>query len=336
MVGKDIACGMLFFNTGIKLHPNEFKEPFVKVLKTIYDEIPMGMTRHKDAVDNLSAAVELSALAHPGDLPKIPDVLKKELIPSNVATQLGTLGGGNHFIELQKNTKNELCIMIHSGSRHVGTVICDAYHKIALDTNERYYSPLPDKELAFLPEESNAGQDYIKLMNFCISFSFCNRLILLKQLILILQEHLKVNKFNSIDSKALINIHHNYATKEEFKNGPHWIHRKGATSARLDKLGIIPGSMGTCSYIVKGKGNEQSIFSCSHGAGRVYSRTQAKATITRENFEKSMEKVLHSENMPLDEAPEAYKNIDTVMKQQKDLVSIVDKLTPIAVAKSNS
>jgi tRNA-splicing ligase RtcB len=276
----------------------------------------------------------------PVEISEMPDIKKTlsaseflgELIP-DARCQLGTMGGNNHFLELQINELGELCVMVHSGSRNLGKKVCDHYNEIAEEIHKQWHIPHPDK-LAWLPADSEEGEAYINDMNYCIDFACRNR----KKMLDIIKAD--IGKVLDIEWIEELDIHHNYASLEHHFGRDVWVHRKGATSARLGQRGIIPGSMGTKSYIVEGLGNPLSLTSCSHGAGRNTSRTEYNKTHTIEQANREMAGIVHSEwglnrrgEVDLSEAPSAYKDIDEVMNNQKDLVRIVHTLKPIACVK---
>lgn len=307
-VGVDIGCGMLAIKTDYKV--NAFDTEYLEsVRSTILNNIPVGFNHHEEQQ-------EWHGFDFAPDLP----VIQRELEKSKY--QLGTLGGGNHFIELQNGSDGHIWLMIHSGSRNFGYQIAKEYHEIAKDLCcNLWYSNIPTPDLAFLPIEHKLGSDYIEAMNFACAFALANR------------EYMSNKIMEGIHAKELlrINIHHNYANFEEHYGETVVVHRKGATSARSRQLGIIPGSMGSKSYIVRGRGNKESFNSCSHGAGRVMGRKQAKKSLNLAEEQKIMSNVVHGLNSEskLDEAPSAYKNISEVMENQKDLVIRMIELTPI-------
>lgn len=326
MVGVDIGCGMCAVNTHIKIEgANE--EPFKEILGKIRNAVPVGFAHHKEKQDD-----EL--------MPNVSDICTFESIClqeyKNALTQIGTLGGGNHFIELQKSDDGELWIMIHSGSRNLGKMVCDYYNEKAVELSKKWYIPnVVEQDLAYLPVDTEEGQAYIKEMQYCVDFAFANRKLMMKRVKECVREVL-----GDYQPDEMINIAHNYASLENHMGKNVWVHRKGATRAYEGELGIIPGSMGTKSYIVKGLGNPLSFKSCSHGAGRVMSRSKASQTLTLEEVEKSMEGVVFGRwgktrkgELDFGEAPGAYKDIDVVMENQKDLVEIVVELKPLAVVK---
>lgn len=337
-VGVDIGCGMAFVQTDIPVC--ELKETMTgsgSLLHTTIGEIlrniPTGYAHHskpqtsavldraKQEIDKYSADPEL--------IPQIDDGY----------FQIGTLGGGNHFIELQQDENGMCCIMLHSGSRHFGNKVGQHFNAIARELNEKWYTAAdPSWNLPFLPTDSDEGQRYLNFMRLSMDFAYENRAAMLEKVKSIFSE--KVKKFlgRTPDFSGEINCHHNYAALEEHFGEQVWVHRKGAIKADDGELSIIPGAMGSFSYIVRGKGNPESFRSSSHGAGRRYSRTKAM-----EEF--SVEKVMvdlkaqgvalgkHKKNDVAEECRFAYKDIDEVMKNQQDLVEPVKKLFTIGVVK---
>lgn len=317
-VGVDIGCGMCAIKTSLtEIDTGTLKE----IMGKIRPIIPLGMTRHKEPQDE-----RFMPFSKEGMVPVVGREYDKALC------QLGTLGGGNHFIEIQKGSDGHIWIMLHSGSRNLGKQVADHYNKAAVAVNERYFSRIPKEwELAFLPLESDEGQAYLREMSYCVDFALANRKLM--------AERIK-GVFYKITGSAfepMINIAHNYATMEHHFGKNVLVHRKGATSAREGEVGIIPGSQGTSSYIVKGVGNPDSFMSCSHGAGRKMGRKQAERTLNLKEEIKHLDDrgIIHSirNEKDLDEAAGAYKDIDVVMDEQKDLVKILVKLEPLAVIK---
>jgi tRNA-splicing ligase RtcB len=256
---------------------------------------------------------------------------------------LGTLGGGNHFIELQKDDSNTVWLMLHSGSRNMGQRVATYYHKEAQKLNAAMNVQLPDENLAFLPADDEIGRAYIRDMNHALDYAKENRRLMMEVLKGIMLEY-----FPGIQFVYETNIHHNYAALETHNGSQYWIHRKGATSARKGETGIIPGSMGTSSYIVEGLGSEESFLSCSHGAGRRLGRSQANNTLTLEECEAAMGDVVYDrfhlarskrrgtdgkKLHDLSEAPLAYKNINRVIEDESDLVKPIVRLEPLMVVK---
>lgn len=276
-------------------------------------------------------------------LKKVLKIETKEELIKYLAKSLGTMGGNNHFQEVQKTDEDKIWLMIHSGSRNLGYKIADYYNKIAVKLNKEWYSNIPTTELAFLPTNSSYGQDYIRDMNFALEFAKENRRRIMDSFKIAV-----LNVFNNVEFNQEINIHHNFASIENHFGKNVWIHRKGATSARKDELGIIPGSMGTPSYIVKGLGNRESFMSCSHGAGRKMGRMDASRNLSKEDCDESMkdivfdgfnklkvrkEKDKNRKLYDLGESPLAYKNINNVIESERDLIEPIVKLYPLAVVK---
>ena len=316
-VGVDIGCGMCAIKTSLS---DIDMDTLKKIVGAIRQKIPLGFNKHKEP-------------QYSGLMPEIKDacpVVEREY--GNACLSLGTLGGGNHFIEIQRGDDGHIWVMLHSGSRNLGKQVADFYNKKAVEINEQYYSRVPKEwELAFLPLDSHDAQLYINEMQYCVEFALANRSLMMERV------KLSFYELCDVSFHSTINIAHNYARMEHHFGSNVLVHRKGATSARDGEIGIIPGSQGTCSYIVRGKGNTDSFMSCSHGAGRAMGRKQAERTLDLATEQKRLNDlgVMHAIRgvNDLDEAPGAYKNIDIVMAEQSDLVDIVTKLTPIAVIK---
>jgi len=316
-VGVDIGCGMCSLKTNLF----EITLEQLKLIRTIIrKKIPLGFKHHENAQDEIL-------------MPNIPygkiPVIDKQY--KNALYQLGTLGGGNHFIEIQKGSDGYIWIMIHSGSRNIGKQVADYHNTTAKNLNADYFSSVPPSwDLAFLPFNSKAGQIYFTEMNFCISFALANRELILKRVKESMGEIIP-----GIEFSKYINIPHNYAARENHYGKNVIVHRKGATRAIKGEIGIIPGSQGTHSYITEGLGNPLSFCSCSHGAGRKMSRTAAKKNLSLYEEQEKMENIVNGiEGINnLDEAPGAYKDIDIVMKNQSDLVKPLIEMTPLMVIK---
>ena len=317
-VGVDISCGVL--SAKLHLGAGELsKQVLVDIVHDIKRTIPMGFNHQKDTKWRKTAEDLLA---------KHPDLNEEIVTCEAIYGQLGTLGGGNHFIEFQKDENGEIWIMLHSGSRNLGHKIATKYNRIAKSLVGAGAYP---RDLAVLPDDSDEGQEYIAHMNFCIDFSFQNRECMLEDVIQCIHNNVLLKKYLKPPAQ-LVNIHHNYANKETHFGEDVWIHRKGATSAKAGQLGIIPGSMGDNSYMVEGLGNVDSFESCSHGAGRRMSRRQAKETLSKDAFKQKMSDIVSEDvdKKHLDESPMAYKDIHTVMSEQEDLVKIVHTFIPIA------
>ena len=324
-VGVGMGCGMSFVRTSFQdeLNPDTIK----KVMEDTRRVIPMGMGKnHKQ----------------PCDISQMPSFAYTEVVEELIQPamyQLGTLGAGNHFIELQRDENNYLCVMLHSGSRRFGKSICDHYNRIARDFNKKYFSTVDDKQdLAFLHAGSREGIDYYQDMRYATEFAFLNREKMMHEIMGVLQDCVQKYEGKTVKfDESITNKIHNYVNKENHFGKDVFVHRKGAISAKLDEVGIIPGSQGSASYIVEGLGNKESFESCSHGAGRKMSRRQAQKTLNLEEEIKHMDDlgVIHGmrDVNDLDESASAYKNIEQVMQQQQDLARITHKLIPIAVLK---
>jgi tRNA-splicing ligase RtcB len=321
-VGVDIGCGMCAVETSvIEIEIDKLK----KILDEIRKQIPVGFSHQACAQSEDLMPMRLATI---GTGLKIID---EEYLSAR--KQLGTLGGGNHFIEIQKGNDNHIWIMIHSGSRNLGKKVADYYNKVAIELNEKYHSKVPKEwQLAFLPLDSNEARNYLAEMQYCVDFALANRKLMMDRICNIFIDILKPNYI-----EVMINIAHNYAGIENHFGKNVLVHRKGATSAKEGEIGIIPGSQGTASYIVKGLGNPESFMSCSHGAGRKMGRKEAQRSLILEDEQKRLDDlgILHSINKKedLDEASGAYKDIDIVMKEQEDLVKPIVELQPLAVIK---
>jgi len=327
-VGKDIGCGMCAVKTVLNVEQLN-TDIIKKIMGKIREEVPIGFNHHKIAQDKTLMPFKFNEEYFP--------ISNREYESS--LYQLGTLGGGNHFIEIQKDSDNSVWIMIHSGSRNIGLKVADHYNDIALNTSEeRYHKISKEWELAYLPCDSREGELYLQEMRYCVDFALANRKLMICRISNIIADEMGINRELFWDN-PIINIAHNYATLEHHFYRDVMVHRKGATLATIDTIGIIPGSQGSKSYIVKGKGNPDSFNSCSHGAGRRLGRGRARRELNLEEQIKKLndQGIIHSvRNVnDLEEAPDAYKDIGTVMKNQDDLVEILVELSPLAVIKSD-
>ena len=356
-VGVDIGCGMCAVKSNLTL--SEFNEEKRKeLLHSFHRGIPVGFSHNPE-----QRKAHLISL-YEG---QFKDIARNIILPINnndslvysypvfgngdnivfnaFFDQLGTLGGGNHFIEIQHDEDGWIWIMIHSGSRNMGKKICDYFNDLAIQLNEKWFSNSP---IPFLSVNSDEGKAYLEYMNFALKFAYLNRMVMIEAI----KKDISY-AFKDVEVKfgEVTNIHHNYASLENHFGSNVWVHRKGATLAVSNRFGIIPGSMGTASYIVKGKDHSPSFSSCSHGAGRRMGRKEfnrqhntpekmkeindAMAGITFDGFgkERSFKKNQGHELIDVSESPGAYKDIDMVMANQKDLVDIVTKLMPVIAMK---
>lgn len=321
-VGVDIGCGMCAVKSSLRVEEVNRKS-LSKVVELIKERVPVGMEHHAHLCDE-------SLLPQGYDVEKLPYV-KTQLTAAR--HQLGTLGGGNHFMEIQKSKEGDVWMMIHSGSRNVGKRVADHYGKIAKRLNAMWYSSTVEG-LEFLPIETAEAKAYWNEMLWCVDFALCNRRAMMDAMC----ESLS-SVFPHVEFEPMINIAHNYAAWENHFGRDVIVHRKGATRAYNGEIGIIPGSQGSKSYIVQGLGNPESFMSCSHGAGRVLGRREAcnVLDLKKEIRRMNAKGIIHgiSERRDLDEAPSAYKDIDTVMANQVDLVKPIVQLSPLAVIKGD-
>jgi tRNA-splicing ligase RtcB len=338
-VGVDIGCGMGAIRTDLRADVFTSKAQLREIMNSVKERIPVGEGRAR------KEELEWDGFAEWRDRVSVLPPWWTNKAHGLDRRNLGTLGGGNHFIEIQKSDEGDVWLMLHSGSRNMGQRVAQYYHSEAKKLWAKTGIALPDAELAFLPADTETGRHYIRDMNHALAYALENRRVMMERLKVTMQEF-----FPEIKFAAEVNIHHNYAALETHEGKDYWVHRKGATSARLGEAGIIPGSMGTPSYIVEGLGNPLSFMSCSHGAGRKMSRGQANRELTLEECNTAMGDVVfdrfqphrsrfrrksQNENYPYDlsEAPLAYKNIDTVINAESDLVKTLVRLQPLAVVK---
>ncbi|MBK5968891.1 MULTISPECIES: RtcB family protein [Thiorhodovibrio] len=327
-VGVDIGCGMAAARTS--LTAEQIDE---KALKKLFDQIsrdvPVGRAQHKDdrALTDAAApfAAPLKAMTD-----KHPQLLKAFGRFSNWVNQIGTLGGGNHFIEVCLDESNRVWVMLHSGSRGIGNAIGHYFIELARRDMERWMIQLPDRDLAYLPEGTEHFDDYVEAVSWAQSYARENRDQMMRLVLAALARHLP--EFSV--TEEVVNCHHNYVDRENHFGANVWVTRKGAIRAREGDLGIIPGSMGAKSYIVRGKGNPESFCSCAHGAGRRMSRTAAEKQFKPADLVAQTQGVMcRKDKGVLDEIPGAYKDIDQVMANQSDLVEVVHTLKQLVCVK---
>jgi len=317
-VGVDIGCGMCSVKTNLtEISTDTLK----KIMGEIRQLVPLGFNHHKKPQDK-------NLMPGSNNVSFNGSIVLQEY--NNALTQIGTLGGGNHFIEIQKGSDGFVWLMIHSGSRNIGFKVAEYYNRLAGSLKEKFNSKVPREwQLDYLPADFKEGQQYLAEMQYCVDFALANRKLMMERILAI------VNNITRAQFEPMINIAHNYAALEEHFGEKVFIHRKGATKADAGLVGIVPGSMGSTSYIIEGLGNEESFSSCSHGAGRKMGRNEAIRSLNLEEEQKKMEGIIHGlrTKRDLEEAPSAYKNIDEVMENQKDLVKIKVSLKPLAVIK---
>lgn len=312
-VGVDIGCGILAVKTDIK---NIEKKQIRNIVDKAHSSIPLGHKNHKnkrhwEGFNN----------------PPSSKIIEEELDPARY--QLGSLGGGNHFLTMEEGSDGHIWLMVHSGSRNFGYKIANYYNNLAKKINKESKLSPENYDLAGLCMDSKEGIEYYNAMNYALHFAEENRRQLFEQFYNIFQR-----ETNSREILKKVSIHHNYAAKENHYGKDLIVHRKGAIRVEKGELGVVPGSMGTPSYIVEGLGNKESFNTCSHGAGRVMSRKQANKTISKKMANDAMKGIVHKGfRGDLSEAPMAYKDIEEVMKNQKTLITPKVKLTPIGVIK---
>jgi tRNA-splicing ligase RtcB len=317
-VGVDIGCGMTAVKLPFKI--DMFDGKLSELRNQIERSVPVGFNANKEISQNVETKIKLL-----GDLYCF-DMIAKEIKRSYY--QCGSLGGGNHFIEICTDTDGTAWVMLHSGSRNIGKTIADYHINNAKSLMKKYFINLPDPELAYLAQNTIEFDAYIHDMNWAQQYAFYNRdemmERILKQISYLVYGKDYTNANNHNDLAVLkVSCHHNYTTIENHFGNNIFITRKGAVSARNGELGIIPGSMGAKSFIVRGLGNPESFYSCSHGAGRKMSRTKARAIFTQEDLINQTNGIeCRKDNAVIDEIPGAYKDIDIVMNNQADLVSI--------------
>jgi tRNA-splicing ligase RtcB len=327
-VGVDIGCGMIASRTS--LTANDMDE---RALKRVFDQIsrdvPVGRDQHKEGRALTTKARPLEpALRHIRD--KHPALEKRFPRTQNWVYQLGTLGGGNHFIEVCLDEAKQVWLMLHSGSRGIGNAIGTYFIELARRDMERQVLQLPDRDLAYFKEGARYFDDYVEAVGWAQSYAARNRQAMMDLVLAALERHLPPFKVTS----EIVNCHHNYVEREHHFGRDVWVTRKGAIRARAGDLGIIPGSMGARSYIVRGKGAEESFQSCAHGAGRRMSRSAATKAFTQQDVvSQTAGVVCRKDKGVIDEIPAAYKNIDEVMANQSDLVDVVHTLKQVICVK---
>lgn len=337
-VGVDIGCGMAYTETNIPMEAIKEIQTgngtlIQAVIGDIMRNVPVGFAHHKLGMPSYTMDRALEELNLYEEDAELLGQLEAGYF------QIGTLGGGNHFIELQEDDQGMLAVMIHSGSRHFGKSVCDYFHYKARQLNQKWYSQVPDEyRLAFLPVDSPEGRQYLRWMQLSMDFAKENREKMMLAVKAILEKY--IGKYTELDLKFSgdINCHHNYASLETHYGKEVWVHRKGAVRAENGELAVIPGAMGSYSYVVMGKGNQESFCSYSHGAGRKYSRKGAMEAFSCEDVILDLRKqgVVLGKKGKADVAEEsrfAYKDIDQVMNAQTDLVTPVKRLKTVGVVK---
>lgn len=335
-VGVDIGCGMVAARTSLKA--KDLPENLKEIRSQIEKRIPHGRT-HNGGRGDRGAWNDVPKLQQEAwktlearfkkIVEKHPSFGSKQI---NHVNHLGTLGTGNHFVEVCLDQEDSVWVMLHSGSRGVGNRIGTYFIELAKQDMRKHAINLPDQDLAYLTEGTDYFEDYFFAVEWAQDFARLNRDLMLKAALLALSECRGIPPF--VSSTEAVNCHHNYVSRETHFGEKLIVTRKGAVRARKGELGIIPGSMGARSFIVRGLGNPESFESCSHGAGRAMSRTQAKKQFTIQDHVAATQGVeCRKDADVIDETPKAYKSIDAVMKAQSDLVEVVHTLKQIICVK---
>jgi tRNA-splicing ligase RtcB len=329
-VGVDIGCGMNAVRLSLKA--SDLPDDLKAIRDQIERDVPLGAGgRHQNAQELEANAKRISTGTVVAHMAVSHAVGGWGKAMAKAASQLGTLGSGNHFIELCLDENQDVWVMLHSGSRGVGNMIGRYFIEKAKKRMEQYFISLPDGDLAYFPEDTDDFNDYVEAVQWAQDYALENRRVMMKAVIAALRRHIAVEF--TITQEA-INCHHNYVAREHHFGKNLWVTRKGAIRAREGDLGIIPGSMGQRSFIVRGKGELQSYCSCSHGAGRKMSRTQARKLFNLDDLKAQTEGVeCRKDDAVLDEIPGAYKLIDAVMEHQRDLVDVMHTLKQVLCVK---
>lgn len=335
-VGVDIGCGMMAAKT--TLTANDLPDSLGKLRSAIEQAIPHGMspkTRSYKGADKGSwsrapSVVDAGWLQLKDEFDEITRK-RPNLKNTNNYKHLGTLGSGNHFVEVCLDEEGFVWLMLHSGSRGVGNAIGTQFIELAKQDMRKHHINLPDQDLAYLSEGTQHFDDYIQAVGWAQKFARINREVMMQNLIAALRTVITKPFETHVEA---VNCHHNYVQKEQHFGKDVLVTRKGAVSARPGELGIIPGSMGAKSFIVRGKGNPESFNSCSHGAGRIMSRTEAKRRFTVEDHVGATKGVeCRKDAAVIDEIPMAYKDIEAVMHAQRELVEVVHTLKQVVCVK---
>jgi tRNA-splicing ligase RtcB len=328
-VGVDIGCGVVFTKTNIP-RKSLSEDVLRNLVGNIMRSVPTGFQHH--GIEQSSKTIDkykeslFSASSSDALFPEI----------ERAYYQIGTLGGGNHFIEIQEDDEGWICLMVHSGSRNLGKKIADYFNKTAISLSSKFFPPVPKHyDLAYLPVDTDEAREYLLWMDFALAFAEENR----QRILEIVKNEISA-KISGVNYTPTYHAHHNYAALEHHYHRDVWVHRKGAIRVRSGEIGIIPGAMGSYSFIVKGKGNPESFYSCSHGAGRRMSRAAALKEFSTEQTvldlkEKGIVLGMTDKSGVADESRFAYKNIEDVLHYQADLVEPVLRLKTVAVIKGS-
>jgi tRNA-splicing ligase RtcB len=330
-VGVDIGCGMIATKT--TLNAADLPDNLGPLRTAIEKAVPHGRTPGRMDRGAWSTAPNVVDEAWAQLLPEFQRITAKypKLARTNNRQHLGTLGTGNHFIEVCLDESDAVWVMLHSGSRGVGNAIGTTFIELAKADMRRHFINLPDQDLSYFPEGTEHFDDYVMAVDWAQRYAKLNREVMMRHVLVAMQAAI-AKPFEA--REGAVNCHHNYVQREQHFGQNVLVTRKGAVSAQRDQLGIIPGSMGARSYIVRGKGNEEAFCSCSHGAGRTMSRTEAKKRFTIADQVRATEGVeCRKDADVIDEIPMAYKDIDAVMHAQRDLVEVVHTLKQVVCVK---
>jgi tRNA-splicing ligase RtcB (3'-phosphate/5'-hydroxy nucleic acid ligase) len=327
-VGVDIGCGMIAARTSLtadQLDETQLKRVFDQITR----DVPVGRAQHREGREQADAVRPLGR-----ELRQIldhhPEIQKRFPRAQNWAQQMGTLGGGNHFIEVCVAEDKRVWVMLHSGSRGIGNAIGSYFIELGRRDMEKTAANLPDRDLAYLREGTQHFDDYVRAVDWAQRYAASNREAMMELVLAALRRHLPPFEV----TQEVVNCHHNYVERERHYGKDVWVTRKGAIRARQGELGIIPGSMGAKSYIVRGRGSEESFHSCAHGAGRRMSRSAAQKRFTAADVvEQTAGVICRKDSGVVDEIPGAYKPIDEVMANQRDLVEVVHTLKQVLCVK---
>jgi tRNA-splicing ligase RtcB len=327
-VGVDIGCGMMAARLSLSAY--ELDETSLKKLfGQISRDVPVGFEQHSEREVRSDAAKRFQKPLR-RILDKHPGIEKRRGRNSSWVHQLGTLGGGNHFIEVCLDESERVWVMLHSGSRGIGNAIGSYFIELAKRDAERSQLQLPDRDLAYFPEGAQHFDDYVEAVGWAQDYARANREEMMELVLEAMHRHLPGFEV----TEEAVNCHHNYVERETHYGESVWLTRKGAIRARAGELGIIPGSMGARSYIVRGRGAAESFHSCAHGAGRRMSRNAAQKNFTVADLAQQTAGVIcRKDKGVIDEIPGAYKNIDEVMANQSDLVDVVHTLKQVVCVK---
>jgi len=331
-VGVDIGCGMNAVRLTLKA--NQLPDSLSAIRDAIEKAVPVGNNQHRalSSVEDINHNGKIDINTIPGAVADVFGGARYKVVEKAVP-QLGTLGSGNHFIELCLDEADNVWVMLHSGSRGVGNMIGTHFISKAKRNMEKFFITLPDADLAYFPEDTEDFDDYVQAVQWAQDYALENRRVMMLAVLEALRQSVPTAFLPTTEA---VSCHHNYVERENHFGRNLWVTRKGAVRAREGDLGIIPGSMGQQSYIVRGKGNLESYCSCSHGAGRQMSRTEAKRRFSiADLIEQTKGVECRKDADVLDEIPGAYKRLDLVMEAQKDLVEVVHTLRAVLCIKGN-